>query len=86
MNDSPPQSLFLYRGYVVYFYNSEERVDPLPTQTGGFFWQSVEKLEEALQEAIANGKAAHPDDVTTKKDIGGYVEKIPLQLHAQILL
>ena len=66
----------------MYFYNSEELVEPVPTPTGTLLWQSLPRLAEALQEAIAKGRAAHPHDVTMTKDIGGYVEKVPVAFHA----
>ena len=82
MSDQPDSSLTLYRGYVVYFHNSDELVEPVKTLSGGLLWQSRQRLEEALKKAVVEGADIHPTDTMMNKDIGGYVEEVPVSLAA----
>jgi hypothetical protein len=84
MSESPPTSLSLYRGYVVYFYNAEELVEPVKTPSGSFLWQSLQRLTEALDAAVADVAARRSGDLLLPKDIGGYVETVTVQLGAQL--
>jgi hypothetical protein len=65
----------LYRGYVVWTYDGEERVDrirPAHSPAHSDVWQSRQRLEERLRECLVELRSK----VTHERDLKAHVETI----------